>query len=208
MHFEADIAQEFHLCAQFLTLDERNFHCWNYRRWVADTFVRDEAERVQQELEFSTEKINQNFSNYSAFHHRSFYIQRSPQDPEQLLRQEFEMVMNALYTEPDDQSAWWYYSFLVSWATKHAEQAAQAAWFSALVHEQIEALQSLLEVEEGSKWPRVTLANLLELKARAAQDPQVVAEAGDRQRTLLHDLCSIDPAHHQRYKYLLANSAV
>lgn len=204
MHFEADVPQEFNLCSQFLAIDERNFHCWNYRRWVADTFVQDDTARIQQELEFSTDKINQNFSNYSAFHHRSCYIKRCSQDADEALKQEFDLVQNALFTEPDDQSAWWYYSFLITWARQIAD-GGKDMWLETLVDEQTDVLQSLLEVEETNKWARVTLVRLLEVKAhvkrRAAQDFSNVVE---QRRVLLEELSQIDPAHHHRYQYLLA----
>lgn len=56
-----DFNQELDLCNQLLELDERNFHCWNYRRYVAR--VADVSQ--EKELTFSMHKIEHNFSNYS-----------------------------------------------------------------------------------------------------------------------------------------------
>lgn len=89
--------------------DQRNFHCWNYRRFVAAATASPPLEESHTtEFEFSFEKINENFSNYSAFHHRSVYIQKlySP-NVKDILDSEFSIVESAIFTEPDDQSAWW-----------------------------------------------------------------------------------------------------
>lgn len=79
-------------CEQLLQLDERNFHAWNYRRWVLAQESRAcELERAYQpssagaspssfsedeasELVYTTQKIKHNFSNYSAWHQRSLAL--------------------------------------------------------------------------------------------------------------------------------------
>jgi geranylgeranyl transferase type-2 subunit alpha len=122
----SDIAQELSLCDHFLQLDARNFHCWNYRRWVAEKAYTCGAATPLTELKFSTQKINQDFSNYSAWHYRTVLIPRiytenrdkETPNPEWLdfsavIDQEFELVSRAFYVDPEDQSGWLYHRWLL-----------------------------------------------------------------------------------------------
>jgi geranylgeranyl transferase type-2 subunit alpha len=108
------LATELELCRKFLELDERNceparlltrrargfeacgllvraVHCWSYRMWVAGVLGVDPA----RELEFTTEKIHQNFSNYSAWHYRSKLLPRVAPLTVDVLAAEFELVRQA-----------------------------------------------------------------------------------------------------------------
>lgn len=83
-------------------MDQRNFHCWNYRRSI----VKFAQLNPGTEFIFAETKILENFSNYSAFHHRSIYILKLTDidgTELELLEKEFSMVDNAIFTEPDDQ---------------------------------------------------------------------------------------------------------
>lgn len=108
--------QEKRLCDLFLSYDERNFHCWDYRRYV----VKKAQISVDEEFAFSTEKIATNFSNYSAWHYRSKLLPLvHPSTNEEgnidsdAMQKEYELVQNAFYTDPSDQSAWFYHKWLL-----------------------------------------------------------------------------------------------
>ncbi|CAG5862423.1 unnamed protein product [Menidia menidia] len=135
-----DWSRELSLCDRCLSLDDRNFHCWDYRRMV----VRMSGVPVDKELEFTDRLIGSNFSNYSSWHYRSTLLPllhpESPEPPspcrqpqsspppspqtqshrvceEQLLK-EYELVQNAFFTDPNDQSAWFYYRWLLGRAER------------------------------------------------------------------------------------------
>jgi hypothetical protein len=194
--FEVDRDSELGLCAHFLTLDQRNFHCWAYRRFVSeaaalsvhdspDSRSLSRQEVVRQEFEFSTAKIESNFSNYSAFHHRSVYIRDLPYADAGEVRSrvslEIDIVENAIFTEPDDQSSWWYLHFLMNWAQQtadhpqdrpedrdqHADQDAdrEAAvlWLVGTVDRLISLVRSLLDMEAHCKWAHTCLVSLVDV---------------------------------------------
>jgi geranylgeranyl transferase type-2 subunit alpha len=83
-----DWKHELRLCSKLLHLDSRNcmhgipniiVHCWNHRMFVVDRF----KVPLRDELDFTTEMIYSNFSNYSAWHHRTRLLGViKSQDPE------------------------------------------------------------------------------------------------------------------------------
>jgi len=219
---------ELHQCAELLNLDERNFHCWSYRRfvvgalaspndmdgsWISWCHLGDESinlkhqsdgsvigaqimpsprrilaapadnaapsseitDILREEWNFTTEKIRQNFSNGSAFHHRSklislLYPAASFLQQVDLVQGELELIGNAVYTEPDDQTPWWYLRFVIEWAdpnsaAREARRKADAdtsvlepsqvevdAYLS-MLKEQFDFIRELVEAEDGlCKW--------------------------------------------------------
>ena len=119
-----DYTEEIQLCDKFLSVDQRNFHCWNYRREI----VKLGNISVDDEMKFSMKKISENFSNYSAFHHRSVYLRNCQGDLNDILEKELSIVHDAIFTEPDDQSAWWYYQWCLV-EICHQRCKCRSAWW-------------------------------------------------------------------------------
>lgn len=53
--FRSALSEDLALCATFLDLDGRNFHCWAHRMWVAERM----GLSAQEEFDFTTDKIKQ-----------------------------------------------------------------------------------------------------------------------------------------------------
>ncbi|KAF9348941.1 hypothetical protein BGX34_002155, partial [Mortierella sp. NVP85] len=117
--------KELAMVGKFLDLDARNFHGWDYRRYIIRQLdLQDKAvnekilERAQTEFDFTTTKISQNFSNYSAWHNRSKLLGQlsenmNEEEKQAAIDNEFDLVKNAIYTDPADQSAWLYDLWLI-----------------------------------------------------------------------------------------------
>ncbi|XP_039443904.1 geranylgeranyl transferase type-2 subunit alpha isoform X2 [Culex pipiens pallens] len=120
--------KEVELCTKYLKMDERNFHCWDYRRYV----VAKANVAPAKELEFCTEKIQNNFSNYSSWHYRSKLLpilhpnKEDPSRPisEEKLKEELELVLTAAFTDPGDSSAWFYQRWLLGYSQPELDLAA------------------------------------------------------------------------------------
>nr|CAD1832068.1 unnamed protein product [Ananas comosus var. bracteatus] len=113
---EVDFGREFRLLDQLLKADARNFHGWSYRRFV--TRLKNVLE--EEELGFTMDMINTNFSNYSAWHNRSILLSHllgkkanGFESKEKILSEELELVRQALFTDPSDQSGWFYHLWLL-----------------------------------------------------------------------------------------------
>ena len=137
-------------------------------------------EIITTEWNFTTSKIQDNFSNGSAFHYRSKLLplvletrlsssssdddcsssndKISPSDRYiamlSLARDEWESILlNAVFTEPDDQTPWWYHRFLLSWAEPLVELEDEdelVEEYVGLLFEMADSLRDLLEIEKES----------------------------------------------------------
>ncbi len=152
---------------QLLAQDERNFHAWGYRRWVTGELRAAGLYDDDKELAFAASKIQNNFSNYSAWHNRALVLWKRVDDllalhgggggggggettdqatavkqlTEQVvaqINQDRDMLCNAFYCDPNDQSSFVYCKALI----EKAHKAAAAASVSAELKAANEALQA------------------------------------------------------------------
>ncbi|XP_078161613.1 RAB geranylgeranyl transferase alpha subunit 1 isoform X2 [Carex rostrata] len=114
-----------------LKADARNFHGWSYRRYIAR--LKDVSE--EEELKFTMDMINTNFSNYSAWHNRSMLLSNLLRNKvkgflerENILSDEFELVRQALFTDPSDQSGWFYHLWLLDQTSTPHKPHLVSSW--------------------------------------------------------------------------------
>lgn len=136
---DADWERELSTVSKLLSMDERNFHGWQYRRIVVlsletnDNLVKDLLVNLN-EFKFTTSKVNNNISNFSAWHNRSklipkiySLIDKTKYDDEEnheaiellknkfnLLNHELNLVNTGMYVDIDDSSIWVYLNWLLN----------------------------------------------------------------------------------------------
>jgi len=186
-----DWIRELGLCTQLLAKDDRNFHCWNYRRYVA----KNASVSLSKEFDFTTKKIEENFSNYSAWHQRSVLIPKiynsNTEEYRKLMDTEFELIRNAFYTEPKDQSAWIYHRWLTTQVCDNFPPKEKEDILKREL-EMCSELKKLLEMEEDQslqKWPIFTSVFIL----------QKLGNQNEKMRDNLDFLVKVDPTHQHQY---------
>ncbi|ODV86116.1 hypothetical protein CANARDRAFT_22023 [[Candida] arabinofermentans NRRL YB-2248] len=161
---------ELKLIAKFFQADSRNYHVWQYRRFIVECLKKtkenekDKAEVDYDEFKFTSNMINKDISNYSAWHNRSKLIGKLfLQSPEigvddndeylrifnnksklQFLKKELILVKTAFYTDPDDSSVWIYMKWLFGDYFLSEIESSDA---TSLINETISDIQELNELE-------------------------------------------------------------
>lgn len=182
-----DWPRELGLCDKALQLDERNFHCWDFRRFV----VKNGNIPLEKELEFSTSLIKRNFSNYSSWHYRTVLLPvLFPEKvPEAQIKEDLNLVLNAVFTDPNDQSAWFYCVFLVDQIKKGG--------YTDLMGKLVDNVKELCEEEPENEWVLHGTVQLLLNSGIQLTDDEVIFL-----RETLVKLGDLDPLRRGYYESL------
>lgn len=248
------IKEELRQCDKLLQVDERNFHVWNYRRWVltlssramkllcctlpppgsvpasssvnspylgtgtsssskeSESFFTQEE---QNDMDFTTKKITESFSNYSAWHQRSLIVQAgmtrffhhiqpletgtssSPNSLQHLnvyrvLAVEVELLCKAIYCDPNDQAAWCYAPYILDVYQQLQEPLAEAIRLSgtAFLQSCTEGMQEEFQQHNG---------DLMNVFVSAVID---LMEEQEKQDSRMSTTCSTSTTEEQKGSFL------
>ncbi|KAJ7074238.1 rab-protein geranylgeranyltransferase [Mycena amicta] len=203
---KANWDREMFVVDKMLDADPRNFHAWSYRRYVLAGMPVARPETA--ELAYTTRKIEANFSNFSAWHQRTKLLASlwasGKLDRAKSKEDEFELVRNAMFTDPNDQSVWIYHRWLMGEGSMGRGSCPVWPNYSSgddrtVLDREIGIIQELLEEQPDSKW---CMESLVYYKQMLLRKHATVDARGliDECRHLLSELGSLDPARRARYE--------
>jgi hypothetical protein len=188
----ADWKRELKLVSFMLDKDTRNFHGWDYRRHIVqqirglDSGEEYQMMWTQNEFAYCESKIAQSFSNCSAWHYRNNLlglILEGEENKMGVLEREFELVKQAIYTDPLDQSAWLYYQWLIE---THA-RAVYGNGFPELVQHQIKVVEELMAILDRGEFKCMHVVQVM--MCRASVDARVSKRTNLRRSRVAQGHC-------------------
>lgn len=200
---------ELGIVSKLLSMDERNFHGWQYRRVVIENLESgDQTKNLKinlNEFNFTSSKVNSNILNFSAWHNRSklipkvydlihkFEYKEEPifHNKESLLLHELKLVNTGMYVDIDDSSIWVYLEWLLSDIFFIEELSDER--YKEVLNDQLKVIKELndLEVMDNDKENCWCLKAMITINERLGKTSAV--------RPLLEKLIDIDPLRKGRY---------
>ena len=192
------------------TYDEGDARAMSPRRSSGEIERMGDKSMAEQEFEYTTKMIKTNLSNFSAWHYRSQLIPRLLMEREadgnarqKFLDAEFELITQALYTDPYDQSLWFYHQYLMSTLDPLNAQATsilQPCSNAERLHYLEQELDSVKDMLDGAEDCKYIYQALLEYSRR-----YIDVEAGNKKVTTkemkdwLSELRKVDPLREGRW---------
>jgi len=186
---KANWDRELFVVEKMLDADPRNFHAWDYRRYALASMSM--TQDTTSEFNYTTRKIEANFSNFSAWHQRSKVISalQDSNDIRSNQEVEFDLLRNAMYTDPNDQSVWVYHRWLIGLGEDKR-----------VLEREITAIQELLHEQPDSKWCIESIVYYKRLLLRKHAGNVDVCTIVSECRDSLQQLELLDPMRRQRYQ--------
>ncbi|KAF2859429.1 protein prenylyltransferase [Piedraia hortae CBS 480.64] len=181
---------ELGLVGKMLSLDNRNFHGWGYRRLaVAELEKLRDTSMTESEWAYTTDMVKRDLSNFSAWHRRSELLpkvisDRGDDKRNEILEKEFEWVTTALWTDPADQSLWFYHSFLLDFVGPDKQEDHH------FVKKELDNLREMKDEGEMSKYLFLALLQCCDLQGHVEEDER---------REWITTLQKIDPLRKGRW---------
>lgn len=223
---KADWIVELGIVSKLLSLDPRNFHGWQLRRIVVQSMESQDKSKVDQlkiniqEFEFTTSKVNNNISNFSAWHNRSKLIPKIHQlyneteidldanlikyrdlfdDPLLLLKHEIKLINTGMYVDVDDSSVWLYLYWLLS--DDFFVKRLNETFYKGILKEQLMVISELndLEKEDNGKDNHWCLKAIILIKCLLMKLEGESEFLTEEIKSLLNILAEIDPLRKGRY---------
>ncbi|XP_006458270.1 hypothetical protein AGABI2DRAFT_216711 [Agaricus bisporus var. bisporus H97] len=180
---------------QMLNKDPRNFHAWDYRRYILSQIPKPPLPKT--ELAYTKAKIVSNFSNFSAWHQRSKILlslwSSGNLDESKSKENEFKLITDAMYTDPHDQSVWIYHRWLVGNNSTRK-----------VLEREISVISDLLAEQPDSKWCLESLVHYKRMLINSHKDAVDAQALTDECHALLLQLSEIDPMRSRRYKDIMS----
>ncbi|PWN38869.1 protein prenylyltransferase [Ceraceosorus guamensis] len=185
--------RELKLVDGMLQMDGRNFHGWNY------PYAALHLDLAAQELAYTLRHVEKDFSNFSAWHHRGIilcgYWKAKGWDVDRIRSardEEFELIKQAMYTDPSDESIWNYHSWLI-------DQDASVR----VLERECEQIEELLELEPDARYCMRALSQYNILLAAASSSSSSNSDSEkrkERAKQLLRRLQIVDALRKEEYK--------
>ncbi|KAG4300662.1 hypothetical protein PCK1_003091 [Pneumocystis canis] len=155
--------QEKVLIDNTLTKDLRNFHVWNYRRYIISMIEKqNKTSYAKNELDYTMNILKKDFSNFSAFHYRATLIPRVMSElsynyleRREFFNKEFLLTKSIIYTSPDNCSVWVYHNWLLNSISKVNDSLLLSNDITVKLNyitQEIEMIKDLMKLELNNKY--------------------------------------------------------
>lgn len=213
---------ELGIVSKLLEMDSRNFHGWQYRRFVVQNIEQNSKEILSinlKEFDYTTTKINKNISNFSAWHNRSkliikiYHLTKESntnvesetitlfENPLKLLQHELNLIKTGMFMDSDDTSIWLYLLWLLT-EPLFVDYLKKENQYIPLLQEQLKTVEELNELEKDdhiNNWDNVwCLKSIIVIKGLIKQQNNETL-IDDEIKSMLQKLIEYDPLRKGRY---------